>query len=340
MAAGGPIFIIGTERSGSNLLRVILSAHSRIDVPHPLHVMKYFAPLEPRYGDLSRRENLDRLAGDVLRLARVHIHPWQVPLDRARLVDEADPRDLLGLLFGLHQQHLEATGKARWGNKSTFMLDHVDRVLRHRPDARFVWLVRDPRDVAVSSRKSVFSPFHPWFTARLWAEQQRRCLELEERLGADVVLRLRYEDLLADPEGTVRRLCAFLDEDFEPAMLRYHETREAQRGAALSESWQNTAAPVLRGNSGKWRAALSHEEIAAVEGECGELMDRLGYVREAPEPGLAPDRATLLRWRLQNERDRVRVEWRSLRHDRNHWRRWGRALLMDYLHLRSWRPGR
>jgi len=340
VASTGPIFIIGTERSGSNLLRVILSAHSRIDVPHPLHVMKYFASLEPRYGDLSQRDALDRLAGDVLALARVHIHPWDVPLDRRRLVDEADPPDLLGLLFGLQQQHLEATGKARWGNKSTFMLDHVDRVLQYRPDARFVWLVRDPRDVAVSSRKSVFSPFHPWFTAKLWAEQQRRCLDLEQRLGSDVVLRLRYEDLLEDPEGTVRRLCAFLGEDFEPAMLRYHETQEARRGAALSESWQNTAAPVLRGNSGKWRGAISHEELAAIEGECGELMDLLGYDCAALAPPEPPAGRTALRWRLQNERDRVRVEWRSLRHDKNHWRRWGRALLMDYLHLRTWRPGR
>ena len=48
-----PLFIIGTERSGSNLLRVILDAHSRISVPHPPHIMRYFSPLVARYGDLA-----------------------------------------------------------------------------------------------------------------------------------------------------------------------------------------------------------------------------------------------------------------------------------------------
>lgn len=335
MASTDPIFIIGTERSGSNLLRVILTSHSRIDVPHPPHVMKYFAHLEPRYGDLDRRENLDRLAGDVLRLLAVHIHPWQVTVHRARLVDEAEPKDLLGLLFGLQQQHMERAGKARWGNKSTFMLDHVDRVRAHRPGARFLWLVRDPRDVAVSSRQSVFSPFHPYFTARLWAAQQAECEALWRRLGPEVVLRLRYEDLLADPEATVREVCRFLGEDFELQMLRYHETEGVRRGAALSESWRNTAAPVLRDNAGRWRGRLRDEELAAVEQVCGPMMDHLGYARQAAGEGRPPTAGTLLRWRLSNERDRLRVEWRSLRKDQNHWRRWGRATLLAGIDLRT-----
>lgn len=339
MSATDPIFIIGTERSGSNLLRVILSAHSRIDVPHPPHVMKYFAHLEGRYGDLSQRDKLDRLAGHVLRLLAVHIHPWELEIDRQRLVDQADPPDLLGLLFGLQEQHLEWSGKARWGNKSTFMIASVDRVLAHRPGARFIWLVRDPRDVAVSSRESVFSPFHPWLTGQLWATQQAECQALEDRLGAEVVLRLRYEDLVADPEAAVRSVCAFLDEDFEPAMLRYHEGQHARRGAAMSESWRNTAAPVMRGNTGKWRGKLSDEELAAVEGVCGDQMKHLGYDLDTDGTWQPPPALTALRWRLSDHRDHLGIEWRSLRKDGNHWRRWGRAALMGYLDLRTRVPG-
>ena len=71
-----PLFIIGTERSGSNLLRVILNSHPNIVIPHPPHIMRYFGPLEARYGDLSRHRNLRRLVDDVLRLVKAHIHPW------------------------------------------------------------------------------------------------------------------------------------------------------------------------------------------------------------------------------------------------------------------------
>ncbi len=86
------------------------------------------------------------------------------------------------------------------------MVHHVDRVLQRDPGARFLWLVRDPRDVAVSSRKSVFSPFHPALTAKLWVAQQREALALEERLGSSVVLRLRYEDLLTCQPTTLDEL--------------------------------------------------------------------------------------------------------------------------------------
>jgi hypothetical protein len=334
VASNAPIFIIGTERSGSNLLRVILTSHSRIDVPHPPHVMKYLGPLEARYGDLSQPHRLQALTRDVLKLLAVHIHPWESELDAERIAAASDPPDLLGIFFALQERHMEWAGKARWGNKSTFMLTSVDRVLAHRPGARFIWLVRDPRDVAASSRKSVFSPFHPFLTAQLWAKQQAECLELAERLGSDVVLRVHYEDLVAEPEATVARVCEFLDEAFEPAMLQYHESSQTRRGASLSESWQNTAAPVLRGNAGKWRKALSAEEAAAVEGVCGELMHTLGYATSTTEDWREPSPTRRLRWQLSNERDRLRIEWRSLRKDTNHWRRWGRAVLLGGLHLR------
>ena len=71
-----PLFIVGTERSGSNLLRVILNSHPNIVIPHPPHIMRYFAPLEARYGDLSDPRNFRRLVDDVLTLVKAHIHPW------------------------------------------------------------------------------------------------------------------------------------------------------------------------------------------------------------------------------------------------------------------------
>jgi hypothetical protein len=331
----GPIFIVGTERSGSNLLRLILNAHPRIAVPHPPHVLRYFAPLEASYGDLSRRDDRARLADDVRWLLRVHIHPWDPPIDREALIGHADPPDLLGIFFGLYDQFLRAEGKARWGCKSTFAIHHVDRLRRHRPDARFLWLVRDPRDVAASSRRSVFSPFHPYLTACLWRDQQELGLALQARLPADCWLRMRYEDLLADPEGSVRSLCRFLGEPFEPGMLAYHRTDAAQAAAALSEDWRNTTQPVLQGNAGKYRSHLSGAEIRLVETVAGRLMEELDYAAEtdgaAPLPAGLPARLAV---RLADARWRAGVELRSLRTDRNHWRRWERDAVMGWLRWR------
>ena len=110
--ANAPIYIVGTERSGSNLLRVILNAHSRIDVPHPPHILKYFSSLAHRYGDLSLDENLARLVKDIGRLLDIHIYPWELDLDVDRVVAEARPRSLFGAFASIQEQHLEWSGKA------------------------------------------------------------------------------------------------------------------------------------------------------------------------------------------------------------------------------------
>ncbi len=329
-----PIYIIGTERSGSNLLRLVLNAHSRIAVPHPLHLMRYFAPTESARGDLASPVVFGRLVDEILWLKRVHIHPWPYAIDRQRIIDEARPRDAMGVLGALYDQVQQAEGKARWGCKSTFMVHYADRAIARDPGARFVLLVRDPRDVAASSRRSVFSPYHPWLTAQLWREQQEIGLAALERLGAEHVHLLRYEDLLDQPEATVRGLCDFLDESFEPAMLRFHEGREARTSAGLSESWQNTAKPVLSGNAGKYRQHLSDAEVRMVEAVCAKLMERLGYSADHDDAHYLPGSLQRAAIRLKDLRWWAGIELRSLRRDRNHWRRWTRDATMRYLGAR------
>ena len=333
----GPIYIVGTERSGSNLLRVILNAHSRIDIPHPPHILKYFSGLESRYGDLSLDENLARLVADIDRLLQTHIYPWELNIDQDRVVAEARPRTLFGVFAAIQDQHLAWSGKARWGNKSTFMIHHVDAILDRDPDAKLVWLVRDVRDVAVSSRKSVFSPFHPARTARLWTEQQEEGLALEERLEKHQLIRLHYEKMVTDPEHELRRLCHFLGESFEPEMLDHASTGAARKGAKLSESWQNTGRPIFSGNTGKWRSQLTAVELESVEAEAGTVMTRLGYDLDTQAQSFGWLKQAL--FSMQNRWWQAGVEWRSMRRDENHWRRWRRAILLRRLQLTA-RPAR
>lgn len=334
--ADAPVFIVGTERSGSNLLRLILNAHSRITVPHPPHILKYFAPIEASYGDLSQDENLAALIRDVGRLLAVHIHPWEPPMDAAAVLRDATPRDLMGVFAAIYDQQRQATGKARWGCKSTFVVHYLDRVVARFPDARFVWLVRDPRDVAASSRKSVFSPFHPYLTAQLWVAQQRLGDEALQKLGPSQVHLLRYEDLLAEPEARIRALCAFLGEEFEPAQLAFNRTEAAKKIAQLSESWANAGAPILSDNTAKYRGDLSLDELRAVESVAGPLMARFGYPLEFPGLSLAPITGPALA--VVHAKDqwwRLGVELRSLRRDANHWRRWARGARMAQIGLEA-----
>ena len=335
MRAGAPIFIIGTERSGSNLLRLILNAHPEIAAPHPPHFMAYFGRLEELYGDLDVSTNFERLIEDLLAHLRGHIHPWaHVPSKRdvLRLVRS---RDVFSASYAFYEWYAAKSGKRTWACKSTFMIDHCDRILAHYPDAKLVWLVRDPRDVALSSKTSVFNPYHPYYTARLWRRQQEVGLGLEARLPATVLRRLRYEDLIGDPASAVAELCRFVGVPFDPAMLSYADTPDARVASTLSRDWRNTSRPVLSANAGKFASRLPPGEIAVVESEAAPAMRMLGYGTVSAELRPAAPSA----WRrpsfwLKDEALRAKAECLSLVRDRNGWSRWRRASRMAWLSFR------
>ena len=317
-------FIVGTERSGSNLLRVMLDAHSGLCVPHPPHLLKYFAPHETRYPDL------ETLVDDVLRLMETHIHPWEQAISRERLL-AADPPDLLGVMVALYQQAAEASGKGDWGCKSTFVIDHADRVARTLPEARFIHLIRDVRDVAASSMKSVFNPSHPVHVAELWRRQQERGLALAEQ-NPEAWLRVHYEDLVAQPEEVLELVCDHIGVWFEPEMLAYHQSKEAARGAKLSTSWENTARPPEKSRVGRFREAFSPELISAIEWAAGPVMWDLGY--EATQTGKRPPWGARIRYQASALKQRAAIELSSLQEDANHWRRWRREATLALLRVR------
>ncbi|HEX6343732.1 sulfotransferase [Umezawaea sp.] len=328
----GPVLIIGTERSGSNLLRLVLNAHPRVAVPHPPHFLRYLAPLADSYGDLREDANLRSLVADAVLLLRVHPHPWEHPVDVERVVREAG-RSVFGVVAAIYDQYRAAEGKARWGCKSTFTVDHVDEVLAERPDARFVLLVRDPRDVAASARRSVFCHYHPARTAALWARQQDRGLAALDRHGPAVVHLLRYEDLVSGPGVEVGRLCAFLGEPVEEAMFAHHTSPAARRTSALAESWRNAGSPITTTSVGAHRHGLTPAERAVVEEIAGRGMSRLGYeVGPRRTPVVLP---SALDVRLRDFGTRVLVEARSLRRDDNARQRLARDATVAWLRVRA-----
>jgi Sulfotransferase family len=320
-----PIFIIGTERSGSNLLRLILNAHSAITVPHPPHIMSYFGPLEKYYGDLDLQRNWARLTKDVVTHVRRHIYPWPSLIDEHALLSIAPPRDLFDLFAAIYEQHRSASKKLRWCCKSTFMIHYTDRIVARYPDARLIWLVRDPRDVVASSRVSIFNPYHPYFTATLWNRQQLLGLKVETQLQPRNLLRVRYEDLIANSEEALSILCQFLGVEFEPNMLRFFETDEAKTSAGLARDWRNTGKPILADNSGRFRKSLSPSEIAIVQFVAGPTMERFGYSLDVQPLRREPSALERLGFRIRNELWRAAAEYRCLREDKIQSRRWLRC---------------
>jgi len=277
-----PIFIIGTERSGTNLLRLILNSHSNISVPHPPHIMKYFHPIEHLYGNLNIDKNFKKLIDDVCRLVDLHTYPWEIKPNRKQVFNNVTDKKLLNIYFEINNQYLKYAGKKRWVCKSTFMIDYVADILKHFPDARFIYMVRDGRDVAVSSKSSIFNDYHIYYTAKRWSNEQQLGLSWMKRLKPEQIMMLKYEDLLNDPVKEVHKICSFLNETYEEVMIKYHNSAEAKKSGSLSISWGNTSKPVMVGNKGKYLYNLSKKEIKIFEAIAFEELKALGYELKNP----------------------------------------------------------
>ena len=330
-----PIFIIGTERSGTNLLRLMLNSHSAIAVPHPPHIMRLFGPLAPWYGDLTIDRNFRKLISDVCRMVELHPYSWDLVLDREQVLQQARDRSLISIYFAVYDQYLAASGKERWACKSTFMIEQVAEVLLRYPDARFLFMVRDGRDVAVSARSSIFNHYHVYYSAQRWAREQRLGLSWLTRLPREQIMLLRYKELIREPEGTLRTLCGFLDEPFEQAMLAFHRTREAQKSAGLSISWENTNLPVISTNTGKYKDLLCDKDILLFEAIAYNELQELGYSLDNPLDRLEAMHAEAMRPRLaywlSDQVLSVKAEIAHLFRDASSWKRIKKAAFMRSL---------
>lgn len=259
-----PIFIVGTERSGSNLLRLLLNELPEVTVPHPPHLMRDLAPRIKLYGDLEIDKNFRRLIRDAIRLVDLHFAPWPFKLDESLVFSSASSRDLYAVYAAIYEQYREHSRKPRWACKSTFMIHHVPDILRHHNHPQFIHLVRDVRDVATSARRSVFCHYHPYFVAQLWKKEQDLADFWARQLPSETWLTVRYEDLIAEPAQQMRRICAFLSATYSADLLDFFKRPAAQNLAQLSRSWENVARPVLHNNSGKFKTELSEKELEII----------------------------------------------------------------------------
>jgi len=230
-------------------------------------------------------------------MVELHPYPWEMRPDREDVFLRAVDRSLISVYFAIYDQYRDFVGKKRWCCKSTFMIEHVGKVLKYHPGARFIYMVRDGRDVAVSAKSSVFNHFHVYYSALRWKREQELGISWLDILPPEQIMLLRYEDLISHPAGVLQRLCGFLGETFEPGMLEYHRFGEAKKSGSLSISWRNTAMPVMSGNSGKFRRFLSEREVLLFEAIAYEALDGLGYTLTMPRQELAGLHRAMMQWR-------------------------------------------
>ncbi len=267
-------FVVGADRSGTTLLRLMLNEHPRLSVGPETW---FFLPLLERFEvgrELSAAE-VEEAVDLVLSHPRFREYPVEEEAFRARVAQLERPT--IGRIFALLPAAIaEQQGKALFGDKTPGYARCVPQLAQAFPKAKFVHLVRDARDVALSLVKVGWYGGRPWRSAEHWIERVRASEQARAELGPTRMIRLDYSDLVLKTESTLRRLCGFLELEFDPVMLRYHE--RAQRNILRSESAIHTKTSRLPSpqDVDRWQREADRRFLLYVEGGAAPLMRRVG----------------------------------------------------------------
>jgi len=277
------IQIIGTQRSGSNLLRVILDQSEQIASPHPPHILVTFAPLLGLYGFLNE-EKYKALITDVVNYVRANPVPWDgVELSESWIFENSKAYSLFEINRLIYETAAITKNAKYWCCKSMANVHYAADLEKHTPNLKYIYLYRDGRDVALSFKKAIVGEKHIYQLAKQWFKDQSACIELSKKITKDWFFSLNYEELIANPAEVIQELCSFLAIDYSENMLDFHQSKESKATANAGEMWENLAKPIIKDNAGKFRKELSIEEINIFEGINFQTLTDLGYTLDRPE---------------------------------------------------------
>lgn len=299
-----PIFLVGCPRSGTTLLQQMLDAHPEVAIAPETHFIHYFWQRQERYGDLNEDSNYKLLLTDITALPEFsEMGLTQETFCRVAWQNQRSYGALLSLLLEQFARH---RGVEIVGEKTPNHVLYLPQLQQFFPQARFIHLVRDPRAV-VNSWRSV-----PWSTGSISQDAQawRFHVGAPRRCGGNVraaIFTLYYEQLVLAPEENLRALCRFLNLEFMPQMLTYHQ-KSAPLVNVSREPWKARAVkPVSQDRLTHWRTELSEDAIAQIEAVAWWEMRRLGYkaktkiVRLLPTAILATIQHRLKRFMRKNK---------------------------------------
>jgi hypothetical protein len=279
-------FVVGVGRSGTTLLRLMLDAHPQLAIGAETHFLAELIQLEGEGADPERM--LAAITG---------ARSWgDFALDAQVLRERAGATDgsAAQIARAFYRLQAEGAGKPRWGDKTPGYVKRMRAIAGLLKEARFVHLIRDGRDVALSRRRRGMGADKPLAeVAELWQRRIHNARRQARRLRGRY-LELRYEDLVTDPEPGLRRVCELVDLDFDAAMLEHERVaaerlaqmsgdlpakggRRARSGAERMHAHALASQPTTAARVELWRDGMSPGERAEFERVAGRLLAQLGY---------------------------------------------------------------
>ena len=278
-------FIVGVGRSGTTLLRLMLDAHPDLAIPSETHFLGGF--IGSAAVTLSRTDFLARLTS-----APTFPNMAVEAGDLAAAVDAIEPFTAAEGIRAFYRLYAARFGKRRWGDKTPPYRARVMEISEFLPEAHFIHIIRDGRDVALSYRGLWFGPGDDIEAqARFWVDEITATRSQAENLAH--YREVRYEDLVVNPEARLRDLADFLSLPYDFAMLDFHGSAGDRLAELREPFWPtggkpvsvealraihaNTSDSVNQTSVGRWRAEMPSAARRAYEAIAAPMLSALGY---------------------------------------------------------------
>lgn len=283
--SNGPIYIAGLERSGTSLIYALLASHPNIAMFRRTYLWAYFYH---RYGDLAQPANFERCLAAMMRYKRLLV--LQPDPERIRQAFRQGEPTYARLFAVIGEQYAERAGKSRWGDKSLNTERYAATIFEAFPSARILHMIRDPRDRYASARSR-------WKVSRggagaataMWLWSIRMACANQERYPERYLV-VRYETLAANPEATLRGICAFIGEDYAPEMLSLEGAEIFREKGGNSSYGRRDQGAISTSSIGRFRKVLGQGEIAFMQAYAGREMALYDYQADPVQMG-ASERA-------------------------------------------------
>ncbi len=260
-----PVFLIGHGNSGTSISAALLDKYLKVCFgTESQFIIRFFNRLG-KYGDLSDNSNLTRLASDILRerwFERVKKFGFTTNLDEIlENINEKSYRGVLDSIFDLLKTHKKMD---RWGDKTPEYVYDLPVLHQLYPDAQYIHVVRDGRDVALSAFGRYFGEKNSYKTAVNWRDTILLVQDFLGGLPPDRFIEFRYEDLLAEPAKVFHKLIKFLDITDEDGQLKKYID-------------DNICHDINANNSYKWKLKFSEAQNRVFEQVACDMLKNYEY---------------------------------------------------------------
>ncbi|WP_298898163.1 sulfotransferase [uncultured Psychroserpens sp.] len=283
------VFIIGNPRSGTSMFRMMMSSHSSIVVPPECGFIQWWYKV---YGDWSiensqSKDDLKAFISDLKTSKK--IETWELDYTALEnLISSRLPKSYKELTSLVILQYGIQNGKAPYvlGDKNNYYIEHLNLLDSIYPDAKYLIIVRDCRDVVCSylnvNALATDSKYKPKFPETIkemsldWLHKNKKILSFLESVHTSNYALIRYEDLINKPELELQKCTEILDLQFEDQMLDYYKNK--MEPSELLDWKKKTNEEIDKSNTQKYLEQLSAFEIDEIMSVSGDLMRKFGYL--------------------------------------------------------------